>query len=248
MKSLKSLLMTMMLAGMFPLYSDAQIMEYGAAQLARQAVDIRAPYLAQMAEIRYRPASSKRGTTRSPAQTTFRRASGWFKPWSMADEISKKIEWDPKARFGTGFAREEAQRQALTKLFTACLETYEEQAKAEGLGTDDLAVTYGHTIALNWELGTGRKMIASEEAALRQKLHDEFARSPLYWTDADKQSIHETIVITTMLALAGYGNATRDNDQRSQAMFREAGRKNVTALTNATLVDLRNARSALGQN
>ena len=70
----------------------------------------------------------------------------------------------------------------------------------------------------------------------------------MYWTDADKQSVHETIVITTMLALAGYANATRDNDQRSQDMFRDAGRKNVTALTNATLVDLRNARSALSQN
>jgi hypothetical protein len=50
-----------------------------------------------------------------------------------------------------------------------------------------------------------------------------------------------------MLALAGYANATRDNDQRSQAMFRDAGRKNVTALTNATLIELRNARSTLSQ-
>jgi hypothetical protein len=244
---MKSLLV-MMLVGVIAGYSVAQIIQYGPAQLARQAVDIRAPYLAQMAQIRYGAASSKPGTTRSQAQTTFKRsASGWFKPWSMANEISKKIEWDPKAPFGTGFAREEAQRQALTKLFTACLETYEEQAKAEGLATNDLAVTYAHTIALNSELGTGRKMIDSEEAALRQKLHDQFARSPNYWTDADKQSVHETIVITTMLALAGYANATRDNDQRSQTMFRDAARKNVTALTNATLIDLRNARSALSQ-
>jgi hypothetical protein len=165
----------------------------------------------------------------------------------MANEISKKIEWDPNAPLGTGFAREEAQRQALTKLFTGCLETYEAQAKADGLPTDDLAVTYGHTIALNWEVGTGERMTDSDEAALRQKLHDEFAQSPLYWTDADKQSVHETIVITTMLAVAGHANATRDNDQQAQAMFREAARKNVTALTSATLVDLRNARSALSR-
>ena len=122
------------------------------------------------------------------------------------------------------------------------------QAKAEGLPTDDLAVPFGHTIALNWELSTGRKMAASEETALRQKLHDEFARSPVYWTAADKQSVHETIVITTMLAVAGYAHAALDNDQRSQAMFREAARQNVTALTNASLVDLANARSAVGQD
>jgi hypothetical protein len=127
---MKSLLV-MMLAGMFAVYSAAQIVEYGPAQLARQAVDIRAPYLAQMAQIRNGTASSKPGTTRSQAQTTFKRsASGWFKPWSMANEIGKKIEWDPNAPFGTGFAREEAQRQALTKLFTACLETYEELNRA----------------------------------------------------------------------------------------------------------------------
>ncbi len=245
---MKTLLIAMMLAAMFAGSSAAQISTYGPAQLARQAIDIRATYLAQMAQIRYGAGSSKPGTARSPVQTTFKRASSWFKPWSMANELSKKLEWDPKASLGTGFAREEAQRQALTKLFTACLDTYEEQAKAEGLATDDLAVTYGHTIALNWELGNGSKMDASEETALRQRLHDQFAQSPLYWTDADKQSFHETLVITTMLALAGYANATRDNDQQSQAMFREAGRNNVTAMTNASLVELRNARSALGQN
>jgi hypothetical protein len=244
---MKSLLMVL-LAGLLPGFSAAQIAEYGPAQLARQALDIRAPYLAQMAQVQYGAASSKPGTTRSEVQTTFTRARSWFKPWSMANEISKKVEWDPKAPFGSGFAREEAQRQALTKLFTACLDTYEEQAKAEGLPTDDLAVTYGHTIALNAELGTGKKMSASEEEALRQRLRDEFARSPLYWTDADKQSAHETIVITTMLALVGYANAVRDNDQQAQAMFREAGRKNVTALTNASLVELSRARSALGQD
>jgi hypothetical protein len=244
---MKSLVVMLLLAGIFPGSSAAQIFEYGPAQLARQAVDIRAPYLAQMAQIRYGAALSNPGTARSPVRTSFKRSRSWFKPWSMANEISKSIEWDPKAPFGTGFAREEAQRQALTTLFTACLETYEEQAKAEGLATDDLAVTYGHTIALNWELATGNKMSASEEAALRRKLHNEFAGSPYYWTDADKQSVHETIVITTMLALAGNANATRDNDQRSQAMFRDAGRKNVTALTNATLIELRNARSTLSQ-
>jgi hypothetical protein len=241
-------LLVMLLAGLFPRHSGAQILDYGPAQLARQAVDIRAPYLAQMAQIRYGTTPSKLGTKRSPVPTTFKRAGTWFKPWSMANEISKKIEWDPKAPLGTGFAREEAQRQALTKLFTACLDTYEEQAKAEGLATDDLAVTYGHVIALNTELATGKRMEASEEAALRRKLHDAFAESPLYWTDADRQSVHETIVITTMLALAGYANATRDNDQQVQAMFRAAGRENVTALTSASLVDLRNARSVLGQN
>ena len=55
-------------------------------------------------------------------------------------------------------------------------------------------------------------------------------------------------MITTMLALAGYANATRDNDQRSQVMFREPARQNVTLLTNASLVDLANARSALSEN
>jgi hypothetical protein len=251
---MKKCLLPMLLAGIFvgsmP-KSAAQIIEYGAAQLARQAVNIRTPYLAQMAQIRYQQgqASSKPATTRSPVQTTFKRStSGWFKPWSWANEIAKKIEWDPKALLGVGFAREEAQRQALTRLFTECLDTYEKQAKAEGLPTDDLAVTFGHTIALNSGLSTGRKMSASEEDGLRRKLHDEFSRSPVYWTDSDKQSVHETIVITTMLALAGYANATRDNDQRSQAMFREAARQNVTLLTNASLVDLANARSALSEN
>jgi hypothetical protein len=245
---IKSLLATV-LAGMFAVNSSAQIIEYGAAQLARQAIDIRAPYLAQMAQIQRGATSTKPGTARAQTQTTFKRSTtGWFKPWSMTNEISKKIEWDPKAPFGTGFAREEAQRQALTKLFTACLDTYEERAKADGLATDDLAVTYAHTIGLNSELATGARMSAADEAALRRKLSDEFAQSPAYWTDAAKQSVHETIVITTMLALAGYANATRDNDQSSQAMFRDAARKNVATLTNATLTDLRDARSALSQN
>lgn len=78
-------------AGICPGYSAAQIIEYGPAQLARQAVGIRAPYLAQMAHIRYGAASSEPGTTRSPVQTTFKPASGWFNPWSMANEISKQL-------------------------------------------------------------------------------------------------------------------------------------------------------------
>ncbi len=82
---MKSLLVLLPLAGMRPGYSAAQIIEYGPAQLARQAVDIRAPYLAQMAQVQYGAASSKPGTARSPVQTTFKRASGWFNPgrWPM---------------------------------------------------------------------------------------------------------------------------------------------------------------------
>lgn len=243
---MRSVGLVMVLAGIFVEDSPAQIADYGPAQLARQAADIRAPYLARMAQIQYGTASPQSGKSRSPASTTFKRARSWFKPWSMANEISKNVEWDPNAPFGTGFAREEAQRQALTKLFTACLDTYEEQTKAAGLPTDDLAITYGHTIALNWELANGKRMETSDEAALRDKLRDQFAQSPLYWTDADKQSVHETLVITTMLAVAGYANAAGAHDDGMLAEFREAGRKNVEALTNATLLDLRNARSALG--
>jgi len=210
----------LLLIGMLAGLSTAQIADYGAGQLARQAVDIRAPYLARMAQLRYQATSPQAGKPRPQARTTFKRAASWFKPWSMANEMSSKIEWDPRAPLGAGFAREEAQRQALTKLFTACLDTYEARAKAEGLATDDLAVTYGHALALNYELGEGTRMPAADESALRDKLPDEFARSPLYWTDADKQSMHETLVITTMLTLAGYANATHDHDQRMQDEFR----------------------------
>jgi hypothetical protein len=91
------------------------------------------------------------------------------------------------------------------------------------------------------------RMPAADEQALREKITDEFARSPFYWTDADKQAVHETIVITTMLAVIGHANATRDNDPRAQAMFRDTARHNVTALTRASLIELSNARSALGQ-
>ena len=215
--------LTLYLAATRSTPSAAQIAEYGPAQLARQAVAIRAPYLARMARVSHAATSSKPGAAR------------------------KKVEWDPQAPLGAGFAREEAQRRALTSLFTACLDTYEARAKAEGFATDDLAVTYGHTIALNAELATGSRLSAPEEAALRQRLRDGFASSPLYWTDADKRSVHETLVITTMLAVAGPANAVRDNDPAAQAMFRDAGARNVTALTGASLVELRNARSASAQ-
>jgi hypothetical protein len=237
----------------------AQIADYGPAQLARQAVDIRAPYLAQMAQITFQkkngnsPAGASAGpgahATRAPVQTTFTRSTiAWFKPWSMANELSKKIPWDESASAATNFGREEERRQALTRLFTGCLETYEQRAKAEGLASNDLAVTFSHSIALNAELGTGRKSTAAEVSAWREKIRAEFARSPLYWTDSSKQAVHETIVITTMLAQIGYANATHDHDERAQAMFRESARKNVAALTSASLVDLRNARTVLGSD
>ena len=57
---MKKCLLPMLLAGIFvgsmP-KSAAQIIEYGAAQLARQAVNIRTPYLVQMAQIRYQQGS-----------------------------------------------------------------------------------------------------------------------------------------------------------------------------------------------
>src|SRR5262245_8732198 len=233
-----------------PVTSIAQIANYGPALLARQAVDIRAPYLAQMSQVHYNQqgGSGSPAATKRQVSTTFTRSSvGWLKPWPWANEIAKKVEWDPKAPFGSGFAREEAQRQALTKLFTSCLDLYEQQAKAEGLPTNDVAVTFGRVVALNHELATGKRMPAADEQALRVKIKNDFNRSTSYWTDTDKQAVHETIVITTMLALAGYANATRDNDPRAQAMFRDTARHNVDALTKASLVELSNARSALSQ-
>jgi Family of unknown function (DUF6683) len=234
----------------------AQIAEYGPAQLARQAVLIRAPYLAQMAQITYlqragKPApgsnSSRANQSRPRVSTTFTRSKiGWFKPWAMANELSKKIQWDERAPFGTGFAREEAERQALTRLFTGCLEHYEQQTKADGLATDDLAVTFGRCITLNTALSSGIRITAREESALRDKMREKFARSQLYWTDADKQSVHETIVIMTMLTQLGYANAERDHNQESQSRFREVARRNVTTLTNASLEQLMNSRSLLG--
>src|SRR5215470_8684685 len=107
--------------------------------------------------------SRKASVTPRAVNTTFTRSQvGWYKPWAMANELSKEVQWDEHAPFGSGFAREEAQRQALTKLFTECLEVYERQSKAEGIPTNDLAVTFSHCIALNTELGGGRKMSAKE--------------------------------------------------------------------------------------
>jgi len=241
----------------FPPAYLSQIADYGAAQLARQAVDIQAPYLAQMARITYLQKSGKQKSGAGPSRkaaathravnTTFTRSQiGWYKPWAMANELAKEVKWDERAPFGSGFAREEAQRQALTKLFTECLEVYERQTKAEGIPTNDLAVTFSHCIALNAELGSGRKMSTKEESALRANLRDQFVRSDDYWTDSDRQSIHETIVIMTMLAQAGYANAKRNHDQRAEESFREVARRNVAALTSASLHELRNARSVLG--
>jgi Family of unknown function (DUF6683) len=250
------LLAAVMFVGSAPAYLS-QIADYGAAQLARQAVDIQAPYLAQMARITYLQKSGKQKSGAGPSRkaaathravnTTFTRSEiGWYKPWAMANELAQQVKWDEHAPFGSGFAREEAQRQALTKLFTECLEVYERRSKAEGIPTNDLAITFSHCIALNTELGSGRKMSAKEESALREKLRDQFARSDDYWTDSDKQSIHETIVIMTMLAQAGYANVKRNQDQRDEETFREVGRRNVEALTSASLRELRNARSVLG--
>jgi hypothetical protein len=256
LRLLKILLAVGMFVGAAPAYFS-QIADYGAAQLARQAVDIRAPYLAQMAQITYLQKSGKQQSGAGPSRkgavahravnTTFTRSQiGWYKPWAMANELSKEVKWDERAPFGSGFAREEAQRQALTKLFTECLEVYERQSKAEGLPTNDLAVTFSHCIALNAELSSGRKMSTKEELALREKLRDQFARSQDYWTDSGKQSIHETIVIMTMLAQVGYANAKRNHDQRAEETIREVARRNVEALTSASLHELRNARSVLG--
>jgi hypothetical protein len=251
------LLITPLVVGLFvgiAPASVAQVFNYGPAQLARQAIDIRAPYLAQMAQIKYLKSKGKLrsdsiSSRKKVVPTTFVRSQiSWFKPWSWANELSKKIEWNKKESAGTNFAREDSLRRVLTKLFTSCLDIYEQQTKAEGLPTNDLAVTFSHSIALNMELSTGRKITAKEDSALRKKIRDEFARSTIYWTDAGKQAIHETIVITTMLAVVGYANATQIGDKSSQAMFRETAGKNVTALTNASLGELQNARSGLSSD
>ena len=250
------LLVVGMFVGAAPAYLS-QIADYGAARLARQAIDIRAPYLAQMAQIMYLQKNGKRRSSAGPSRkgavapravnTTFTRSQiGWYKPWAMANELSKEVQWDERAPFGSGFAREEAQRQALTKLFTECLEVYERQSKAEGIPTNDLAVTFSHCISLSEELSGGRKLSAREESALRERLRDQFARSNIYWTDADRQSIHETIVIMTMLAQAGYANAKRNHDQHAEETFREVARRNVATLKSASLQELSNARSVLG--
>jgi hypothetical protein len=49
-----------------------------------------------------------------------------------------------------------------------------------------------------------------------------------------------------MLAQAGYANAKRNHDLRAEETFREVARRNVVALTSASLQELRNARSMLG--
>lgn len=234
--------------------SVAQVFNYGPAQLARQATVIQTPYLAQMAQIKYlqskgKPESGNGSSQKKAISTTFKRSEiSWFKPWSWANELSKKIPWNEKEPAGTGFAREDSMRKALTKLFTSCLDNYELQTKADGLPTNDVAVTFSHCIALNTELSTGRKITAKEDAALRKKMRDEFARSTTYWTDASKQDIHETIVITTMLTQAGYANATQKRDTASQAMFRKVAEKNVRALMGASLKELGNARSGLSSD
>jgi hypothetical protein len=144
-KLLKTLLAVGMFVGAAQAYFS-QIADYGPAQLARQAVVIRTPYLAQMAQIAYSQKNGKQRSGAGPsrkasvtpkaAPTTFTRSRiGWYKPWAMANELSKEVQWDERAPFGSGFAREEAQRQALTKLFTERLEVYERQSKAEGIPT-----------------------------------------------------------------------------------------------------------------
>jgi hypothetical protein len=51
-----------------------------------------------------------------------------------------------------------------------------------------------------------------------------------------------------MLAQAGYANVKRNHDQRAEETFREVARRNVEALTGASLHELRNARSVLGSH
>ena len=85
----------------------------------------------------------------------------------------------------------------MTKLLTSCRDLYERQSKAQGLPTDDLAVTFGRAVALNHELATGMRMPAADEQALRVKFKNEFARSPSYWTDADNPVMRMRFVTTT---------------------------------------------------
>src|SRR5262245_40202553 len=108
---LKILLAVGMFVGAAPVYLS-QIADYGAAQLARQAVVIRTPYLAQMAQITYSQKNGKRQSGAGPSQkaavparavnTTFTRSQiGWYKPWAMANELSKEVQWDERAPLGT---------------------------------------------------------------------------------------------------------------------------------------------------
>jgi hypothetical protein len=229
-----------------PAYA-ASITHERVAQLARQAAAIRIrgiPNLAQVAELTIsrrgrRPQNILDEPTGNEAQTKFLRSNSWFKPWGWASEISKRIPWeDPNAPAGSGFARQQAAREKLTKLFSACLDYYEQQANIEGYRTNDIAVTYSHSIALNTEVATGRKLTVREEFALRENLRAKIAHYPYNFDDASKQSFHETLVITTILTQAGYANATLNHDQQAQAAFRETARRNLETLKAATIDDL----------
>ena len=107
---LKILLAVGMFIGAAPTYFS-QIADYGAAQLARQAVNIQAPYLAQMARITYLQKNGKQKSGAGPSRkaaaahravnTTFTRSEiGWYKPWAMANELSKEVQWDERAPLG----------------------------------------------------------------------------------------------------------------------------------------------------
>jgi hypothetical protein len=226
----------------------APIVNVGVAQLASQAAAIRIrgiPSLAQIAQLIIPSRSGKPPQnildepTGNEVQSKFLRGSSWFEPWGWANDISKRIPWDdPTAPAGSGFARQQAGSAMLTKLFTACLDYYEQQANVEGYRTNDLAVTYAHSIALNSEISTGRKLTAQEELALRENLRVKLSYYPYYFTDASKQAVHETIVIKTILAQAGYAEATLNHNQEAQAAFRETARINVETLKAATIDDL----------
>jgi hypothetical protein len=94
-KLLKILLAVGMFVGAAPAYFS-QIADYGPAQLARQAVVIRTPYLAQMAQIMY---SQKNGKQRSGAgpiympgapRSGFRRAPTGSVPRAVASGLWRR--------------------------------------------------------------------------------------------------------------------------------------------------------------
>lgn len=229
-----------------PAYS-APIVNRGVAQLARQAAAIRirgVPELAQLARLTIArgggpPRNVLDQPTDNEVQASFLRGGSWYKPWGWANEISKRIPWDdPAAPPGSGFARQQSGRELLTRLFSACLDYYEQQAQVEEYRTNDLAVTYSHSIALNTEVSTGRKLTAQEELTLREDLRSKIAHHPYNLDDSYKQSVHETIVITTILTQAGYADATLKNDLQAQAAFRETARHNLETLKTASMGDL----------
>jgi len=224
-----------------PIVSDA------VSQLAKQAGAIRIrgiPTLAQMGQLTVSrsgrpPQNVLDEPTNNQVKSKFLRSNSWFKPWGWANEISKGIPWDdPTAPRNSGFARQQSGREQLTKLFSDSLDYYEQQAKVEQYATNDLAVTYSHSIALNLEVSTGRKLTASEDLALRNELRSKISYYPYNFDDASKQAIHEAIVITTILTQAGYAEATLNHDQQGQATFRETARRNVETLRRASLDDL----------